>query len=79
MTATRSWRIKQMENITIETTKPAADAHLGATKTKLKKACKRGKAAKKASRPRSPPAKLPAESINKKADVIPTRGRKPRS
>lgn len=75
MTATRSWRIKQMENITIDTaTKPTADAHPGATKTKAKKASKGGEAAKKAKpakkAPRAKKATGKTERSNKKAEVI---------
>jgi len=63
-----------MENITIETTKPAA-AVQSATKTKPKKTSKRrmaGKAkpAKKASRAKNIARKPAAERGNKKAEVI---------
>jgi len=48
-----------MENMTIETTKPATDAQPGSTKTNPKKVSKRGKIAKKAKPAKAPLAKRP--------------------
>jgi hypothetical protein len=65
-----------MENVTIETTKPVADAQSGTLKTKVKKASTRGtagkkaKPAKKAPRAKKPARKPTAERTNKKAEVI---------
>ena len=65
-----------MENITIETTKPAAAVQPGATKTKSKKAskilkaCKKAKLAKKAPAAKKADRKPAAERGIKKAEVI---------
>ena len=64
-----------MENITIETTRPAADSQPSATKTKAKKAAngkaaKRATPAKKAPRAKNIARKPAAERANKKAEVI---------
>jgi hypothetical protein len=71
-TAERS-KENRMENVTIETTKPAVDAQPGTTKTKAKKTSKRGKVAKKATPANKNRAKKDTgtpQSSNKKAEVI---------
>ena len=65
-----------MENVTIETAKPAAPVQPSPTKTKSKKASKRGTDAKKAKAAKKPPRakkadrKPAAERGIKKAEVI---------